>query len=91
MPSDFNLEANCVFNVSNPNITENSYSYTLNTTVPTLTNVTLTEDSIPTLTEVNIDTFVGCMNPAPNINGNINGNREGNNNTAPATGKTNRK
>ena len=91
MPSDFNLGNNCVFNVSNPNITENSYSYTLNTTVPTLTNVTLTEDSIPTLTEVNIDTFVGCMNPAPNINGNINGNREGNNNTAPATGKTNRK
>ncbi len=38
MPSDFNLGTNCVFNVSNPNITVNNYTYTLNTTNLTLSD-----------------------------------------------------
>ncbi|MGC8734072.1 MAG: hypothetical protein ACP5RD_03405 [bacterium] len=92
MPSDFNLGTNCVFNVSNPNITANNYTYTINTTAITMNDVTITEGSIPTLTEENVSTFVGCMSPAPNVNGNVNGNiggnRVGDSNIDPVTGRT---
>lgn len=79
MPSDFSLDPNnCVFNVSNPGITASNYTYTLNTTIPTLSSVSLTEATIPTLTEVSVNTFVGCLSSAPNVNGNVNGNTGGN-------------
>ena len=76
-PSDLNIDNNnCVFNVTNPNITAlASSTYTISTTNLTLNNVTINE--IPatdyTLVEKNISTFLGCLNPAPNILNNRNG------------------
>jgi hypothetical protein len=67
-PSDLNIPTNCVFNVTNPNITElASTKYTISTTNLTLNNVTITEIPVTdyTLVEKNISTFVGCLNPAP--------------------------
>jgi len=80
MPSDFSLGTNCVFNVSNPGITENNYSYVINSNVPTLNSGGLTEIAIPTLTGVTVSTFVGCLSPAPNVmNNNVMNNNELNN------------
>ncbi len=81
MPSDFSLGTNCVFNVSNPGITENNYSYVINSNVPTLNSGGLTEIAIPTLTGVTVSTFVGCLSPAPNVmNNNVMNNNVMNNN-----------
>ncbi len=81
MPSDFSLGTNCVFNVSNPGITENNYSYVINSNVPTLNSGGLTEIAIPTLTGVTVSTFVGCLSPAPNVmNNNVMNNNVTNNN-----------
>jgi hypothetical protein len=74
-PSDLNIVDNCVFNVSNPNITALvSSTYTISTTNLTLNNVTITEIPVTNynLVEQNISTFVGCLSPAPNILNNRN-------------------
>jgi len=75
-PSDLNIDNNnCVFNVTDPNITASDSSYTISTTNLTLNNVTINEILVTdyTLVENNISTFVGCLNPAPNILNNRNG------------------
>ncbi len=76
-PSDLNIDNNnCVFNVTNPNITAlASTTYTISTTNLTLNDVTITEIPVTnyTLVEQNISTFVGCLSPAPNILNNRNG------------------
>jgi hypothetical protein len=74
-PSDLNIPTNCVFNVTNPNITAlDSSTYTISTTNLTLNDVTINEIPVTnyTLVEKNISTFVGCLNPAPNILNNRN-------------------
>jgi hypothetical protein len=75
-PSDLNIGNNCVFNVTNPNITAlASTTYTISTTNLILNNITIREIPITdyTLVEKNIITFVGCLNSAPNILNNRNG------------------
>jgi hypothetical protein len=78
-PSDLNIDNNdnnnCVFNVTNPNITALDSSYTISTTNLTLNNVSITEIPVTdyNLVEQNISTTVGCLSPAPNILNNRNG------------------
>jgi hypothetical protein len=75
-PSDLNIGDNCVFNVTNPNITAlASSTYTISTTNLTLNNVTINEIPVTdyNLVEKNISTTVGCLSPAPNILNNRNG------------------
>jgi hypothetical protein len=75
-PSDLNIDNNnCVFNVTNPNITALASSYTISTANLTLNNVTITEIPVTdyNLVEQNISTTVGCLSPAPNILNNRNG------------------
>jgi hypothetical protein len=64
-PSDLNIGNNCVFNVSNPGITESLSTYTISTTNLTLNNVTINEIPVTnyTLVEQNISTTVGCLAP----------------------------
>jgi len=76
-PSDLNIDNNnCVFNVTNPNITAlASSTYTISTTNLTLNNVSINEIPLVnyTLVEKNISTTVDCLSPAPNILNNRNG------------------
>jgi hypothetical protein len=63
-PSDLNIGNNCVFNVTNPNITElDSSTYTISTTNLPLNYVTINETPVTdyTLVEKNISTSVGCL------------------------------
>ena len=96
MPSDFNyynLSNNCVFNVSNVDITIEDYNYIINSTPITLSDASLTELNLPTLVEdTNINPFVGCLTPSPNtMNNRINNINNTNINSDPLIQKIRRK